>query len=494
MQTAPMTLTVKGTAVANGFTYTRAITIDHTRVPNTDQTNFPVLISGTYSYLATVAYGGKVQNANGYDIIFATDPQGIQRLDHEIDSYNANGTLAMWMRFPMLSHTADTVIYMFYGNSAITTSQENKTGVWDSNYQAVWHLPNGASLSANDSTGRYNGTISGATATPGEIDGAANFNGSNQFINAGGFNLGATSVTVEVWAKSATMTSQNGMLVNKEPVNLDWNFLLEGGSVKLRGATGTQQVAVGAPSNNAWHHLVGLISGTTASIYIDGVFAGSATTVAVANTTNPLDIGSGGGYYFNGALDEVRISNAARSADWITTEYNNQNLPSTFYSLSSEASASAYLVSAAPGAVTVAAGSSAANTITVGGFNGTVALSVSTLPAGITGTFSPASIASSGTSTLTLTASTSVVNGTYALTVTGTSGCTMQTAPMTLTVKGTAYANGFTYTRAITIDHTKVPNTDQTNFPVLVSGAYNYLGACPRIPQGRGNRANGTGT
>jgi hypothetical protein len=29
---------------------------------------------------------------------------------------------------------------------------------------------------------------------------------------------------------------------------------------------------------------------------------------------------------------EVRISNIARSADWIAAEYNNQSSPSTFYS------------------------------------------------------------------------------------------------------------------------------------------------------------------
>src|SRR5262250_668689 len=46
------------------YTYERAITIDLTKVPNTDQSSFPVLVSGTYSYLATVANGGKVRNAN----------------------------------------------------------------------------------------------------------------------------------------------------------------------------------------------------------------------------------------------------------------------------------------------------------------------------------------------------------------------------------------------------------------------------------------------
>jgi hypothetical protein len=36
----------------------------------------------------------------------------------------------------------------------------------------------------------------------------------------------------------------------------------------------------------------------------------------------------------DGIIDEVRISNVARSADWITTEYNNQSNPN-FYSVGS---------------------------------------------------------------------------------------------------------------------------------------------------------------
>lgn len=35
-------------------------------------------------------------------------------------------------------------------------------------------------------------------------------------------------------------------------------------------------------------------------------------------------------------MDEVRISATARSWDWIKTKYNNQNSPSTFYSVGGE--------------------------------------------------------------------------------------------------------------------------------------------------------------
>src|SRR5690349_18662985 len=100
---------------SNGYSFRRSITIDHTKVPNTDQTNFPVLISGTYSYLATTANGGDVTNANGYDIIFTSDAGGTSLLPFEQESYSAStGALNYWVQVPTVSHTTDTVIYIFY--------------------------------------------------------------------------------------------------------------------------------------------------------------------------------------------------------------------------------------------------------------------------------------------------------------------------------------------------------------------------------------------
>ena len=64
---------------------------------------------------------------------------------------------------------------------------------------------------------------------------------------------------------------------------------------------------------------------------------------------------------------------------------------------------------------------------------------------------------------------TSVTNGTtYYYLVSGVNACnqsgnTNQVSALPLG----AILNGYAYRRAITIDHTKVPNTDQLNFPVL---------------------------
>ena len=81
-------------------------------------------------------------------------------------------------RYPIFRAHPTRSIYLFYGNPNITTSQQNPTAVWDANYQAVWHLPNGTTLSANDSTANVNNaTIQGSPAAiSGEIWGGAIFN------------------------------------------------------------------------------------------------------------------------------------------------------------------------------------------------------------------------------------------------------------------------------------------------------------------------------
>lgn len=55
---------------------------------------------------------------------------------------------------------------MYYGHVSIA-NQWNVTGVWDSNFKGVWHLPNGTALTALDSTSNaLNGTPTGVNALP----------------------------------------------------------------------------------------------------------------------------------------------------------------------------------------------------------------------------------------------------------------------------------------------------------------------------------------
>ena len=331
--------TVPSGSSGNPYAYSRSITISHAKVPNTDQTNFPVLISGVYSYLATTANGGQVQNANGYDIVFSSDAAAANLLSFEREKYvAATGEVDFWVRIPTLSHTADTTIYMSYGNGAVATDQAAPTQVWDGNYEGVWHFPNGTTLSGNDSTGNgFNLVSSGSTpATPGQIDGGASFNGSNQYLTNGALSIApGSSITVSYWSFVATANLQGASAFtiggadnpNRIQAHSPWTdkrLYWDYGSY----ASGGRISADYTSSLDKWSYVTLTYSAGSSlhAIYLNGVLITSSTSSnSPVNTETGIDIGRWAAVgYQKGNLDEFRVSNAARSADWIATEYNNQ--------------------------------------------------------------------------------------------------------------------------------------------------------------------------
>ncbi|HZR27273.1 MAG TPA: hypothetical protein VFA71_00725 [Terriglobales bacterium] len=97
-----------------------------------------------------------------------------------------------------------------------------------------------------------------------------------------------------------------------------------------------------------------------------------------------------------------------------------------------------FSIAASPSSQTVIVGGSTSYTASVSpsnGFNSTVSLSISGLPSGATGTFSPTSISGgSGSSTLSVATSSTVAPGSYPLTITGTGGGVSHSATVTLVV------------------------------------------------------------
>lgn len=127
---------------------------------------------------------------------------------------------------------------------------------------------------------------------------------------------------------------------------------------------------------------------------------------------------------------------------WYTQEYMkangsfNWNTRIANFKFSSCSGTPDFSLSANPSSLTVNQGSSKTSTITVtpsGGFSGSVTLSASGLPSGVTAGFSPNPTTS--TSTLTLTASATATPGTSTVTITGVSGSLTHTTTLSLTVQ-----------------------------------------------------------
>ena len=312
--------------------------------------------------MKTTANGGNIYNSNGYDIIFRAS-DGITQLDHEIENYDGSasgGTLVAWVRIPTLSYTANTVIYMYYGNAGISSPTANRTGVWNSNYMGVWHLAE-TSGDAQDSTS-YNtsGTVSG-TITRGASGKISS--GFDCYTNAevnwgdpadGHLDFGTGSFTVSAWLNIDAMVSAGawpqpiwkgnsgtywtGYTLEYDDANNTYYFLID---------DATSQSGYTSPGatflDDTWYYIVGVVDRTNnrLRIYKNGVEVGTGTSIvgvgSVSNTSN-LAIGadSGGWGWFDGLIDEVRVSSVARDACWIGTEYNNQSNPGTFITLGSE--------------------------------------------------------------------------------------------------------------------------------------------------------------
>ena len=161
--------------------YRKSITIDHTKV-SADLTDFPVLVSlASDTDLASDALD------NGNDILF-TSSDGTTKLAHEIEQFDGStGKLVAWVKVPSLSSSSDTIIYLNYGNPS-SPNQQNPTGVWDSNYKAVWHFGEtvGGSGAIKDSTTNgNNGTDknSPTLGSTGKVGKAVSFDGTNDYIN-----------------------------------------------------------------------------------------------------------------------------------------------------------------------------------------------------------------------------------------------------------------------------------------------------------------------
>jgi thermitase len=331
---------VGGTGWYTSWSNRKPITILHGEVSGgASLTNFPVLIS-----LASDANLAQLAQASGNDILF-TGSDGVTKLSHQIESYTASsGRLVAWVQVPSVSSTADTMIYMYYGNPS-AANQQQAAQVWDSNYLGVWHFPNGTTLNASDSTANAdNGTIHGATATTGQIDGGASFNGTSNSISIPGAS-GTGTYTISMWVNDSSTSGMafgtfgsgsgsEGSHLIIYPVNNQAGFYdSSGGGFTYLGSglsSGVMRYMV---------YVMSVASGTV-TIYNNGISLGTGSY----NNVGSLDaaytqIGAdydGASSFFGGIIDEFRISSIVRSPGWIATEYNNQNSPSAFVSVGAQ--------------------------------------------------------------------------------------------------------------------------------------------------------------
>ncbi|MCH7533404.1 MAG: DUF2341 domain-containing protein, partial [Gemmatimonadetes bacterium] len=377
---------------SNGYTYRREIDIVDAQVVTGPHTNFPVLISVTLADLKTVANGGNVRNANGYDIIFTSDGAGNTQLAHEIETYTAStGEIIMWVRVPSLA--SNTKIYLFYDNASISTFQGNVTsngvtGVWDSNYKGIWHLnedPSGSAPQMQDATSNNNDGTSNGTMTSGDrvdakIGKGIDFDGSNDWIQAEdspSLNLTGTAFTLTAWVKSTADQNDDAGIIIKGTGAYEIHLGVQAednGNTRVKtddGAGATYLTGPTVLSQNVWYYMAGIYNGSTLRLYLNGTQDATANRTGNILTTSSKALvlarrAIGDNRFFTGVIDEAHMSDTPRSVSWLHTEYHNQDSPAGFYTVGAEqevASAALSTITASP--TSISADGASISTITV---------------------------------------------------------------------------------------------------------------------------------
>jgi len=323
----------------------KLITINSSLVDG-DLINFPILVNTTDSDLAA-----KAQD-DGDDIAFVLWSDNSTKLNHEIELFNgSSGELVAWVNVTSLSSSIDTKIWMYYNNSGCS-SQENPTGVWDSNFVGIWHLnETGIGTRFDSTSNNNNGTpqnYDGDEATSnGKIAGADDFDGTNDRISVDdSLSLSFTNaaLTMDAWVKVDNLPSTETSIVRKED---QWAIQFHDSNtirnlVRTSGTTGWTAANDEDYTFNTgtWYYWTFVYDGSNIVHKIDSEQVGSTHTVTgnIVDNSNPAYIAycvyTGG--HIDGIVDEVRISKVARSAAWVNTSFNTVNSSSDFLNFDSE--------------------------------------------------------------------------------------------------------------------------------------------------------------
>jgi hypothetical protein len=347
-----LTIIVTAPVTASNYAFSQNITLGTNSMGiTTTLTNFPVLVYIKEDALKSgVNCANNVQSptggTNGYDFAFTTTTGSTtNELFYQVESFDSStGTLLAWVQIPSVTNAATTLKF-YFGSSTPAHPASFTAATWAGDYRAVYHFsetPSSGSTTADATVNSQTGTTANmvtANLVTGKIGNAYNFNGTNQRVSANPITITST-FTISAWVNLSAINFDQKIMTNQDASGY------ASGGYKLgvysnnkaeteSGLPSTRNVATTPPAFTAstWHYVQGVYTGSKLSTYVDGVEYSPFTTSTNPFSTSPFYIGVGEGgntLYFHGIIDEPRVSNAAKSSDWIKAEYYNQNNYLTF--------------------------------------------------------------------------------------------------------------------------------------------------------------------
>jgi hypothetical protein len=254
------------------------------------------------------------------------------------------------MRFPKYQHFNTFILSLVFGLSFVfispITTEASALVKAPNNLGLVgyWSFEDGKLTKATDFSGKGNtGTLTNMDSATDWVSGKAgkalDYDGADDYlqISESATVSPTAAITVSQWIYPTAAGSAGGDLGPiwkgnvASGVDQSYGFLWLASriiSFRIGSASGIDSLdAVGALPLDTWTHVVGVYTGTTKLIYINGVLSDSSATSITAIKDTSQDLYIGGTFatsnyrYFTGKIDETRIYNRALSATEVAALY-----------------------------------------------------------------------------------------------------------------------------------------------------------------------------
>jgi hypothetical protein len=307
-------------------------------------TDFPLLIHIQDSEFRSINYGGKVVHPKGYDIRFAkTDESSI--LPSHIDSYNPQtGELSVWVLLDTLSAKNNNELTILYSNATIRS--ELPSVLWNGIYRGIWHMNN---LHASNNrklvatsfgTNEFDGVIGKARLFESSRNDAAYFAYSTELNLTKEFSFSAWIKLNELGREQVVFSNEDGISGGyKFYITLNNKLDIEYINVSGKRISVSQSAGGEYLEKNRWYYIAGSYSIKENKLitYVDGKLDRELLVFETPNnSTSGLQIGrdiNNNNSYFNGFIDEIRISSQVFNPNRFAVEFKNQTAGKQLFKL-----------------------------------------------------------------------------------------------------------------------------------------------------------------
>lgn len=324
-----------------------------------DQTSHPWVITGAELPDELLDSDLSTADASGAPTLRAsTDEFGLVQLNlHIVDFTPASGgsggsaTAEIYLNAITADHTNGQPVYLWWGKSGKTqpaaSAEYGSEGVYNSTFGAAYQTEDGADATANANDGSLT-NVTGSTNVPFGSEDSMDFaSGRSEITDDDSLDM-TDKVTVMCWfyadtdtgtfqglvGKRSSFTIANYSLAFNEPSNMSWQLV--SGSLKGIDADFTTHFGL-----TEWFHIACTFEDTGADIAAEifsnavSVSTGTLTSSSLIANSTIVTLGninqSSFGFPLDGQMKAIWIINDVLTDDQITTVYNNQNAPGTFW-------------------------------------------------------------------------------------------------------------------------------------------------------------------